>query len=186
MTPFRKDRPLAFGNVMTFDKLIQDISASYHFGPKGRVLVEEAVDLIARQPGGMSGFLERFRVAGFGDDVASWLEGASPVPLSGQEVEQALGSDTVREIAHKVGASQSFVRTVLGYAIPKIISLFARSGLSDLALPLAFPPAEERAPRGPEQIPVPRAWKAELRGLAPLCGSRRGSFQVLRCSLCSE
>ncbi len=140
---------------MTFDTLIQDISASYHFGPKGRSLVEETVDLIARQPGGMSGFLERFRVAGFGDEVASWLEGATPVPLSGQEVEQALGSDTLREIAHKVGASQCFVRTVLGYAIPKIISHFAQAGFPDLALPLGFSPADERAPRGPQQIPAP-------------------------------
>lgn len=141
---------------MTFDTLIQEISAGYHFGPKGRALVEEAVDLIARQPGGISGFLERFRVAGFGDEVTSWLEGATPVPLSGQEVEQALGSDTLREIAHKVGASQSFVRTVLGYAIPKIIHHFTQAGLPVLALPLGFlPAAEEALRRGPEQKPAP-------------------------------
>src|ERR1700730_2707473 len=64
-----------FDKLITFDELIQEISARYHLGPKGRSLIEETVDLIARQPGGVSGFLERFKAAGFAAEVASWVAG---------------------------------------------------------------------------------------------------------------
>ena len=50
------------------------------------------------------------------------------MPLSGQEVEQTLGSDVIRGIANKIGVSQRFARTILGYAIPKIIVLRAQDG----------------------------------------------------------
>ena len=123
-----------FSKPITFDKLIQDISSRYHLGPKGRSLVEEALDLIAREPGGIGGFLDRFKAAGLGTEVASWLAGTDSVLLSGQEVEQTLGSDAIGEIADKAGVTQRFARTVLGYAIPKIISMLAQSGFLDAAV----------------------------------------------------
>jgi hypothetical protein len=52
-----------FGKPISFEKLIQEISSRYHLGPKGRSLVEEALDLIAEHPGGISGFLDRFKAA---------------------------------------------------------------------------------------------------------------------------
>ena len=118
-----------FNKPIAFDKLIQEISSRYHLGPKGRSLIEEALDMIAQQPGGIGGFLDRFKAAGFAAKVASWLAGTDLVPLSGQEVEQALGSKSIGEIADKAGVTQRFARTVLGYAIPKIISMLAQSGV---------------------------------------------------------
>ena len=138
--------------MVAFGKLIHDISSRYHLGPKGGLLVERALDLIASQPGGVRGFLDRFRVAGFGEEVASWTEGTAPVPLTGQEVEQALGSKAVKEIADKVRVSQVFARTVLGYAIPRIISELAQSSLTDLALPHAAPPIDEPIRHGARPI----------------------------------
>jgi uncharacterized protein YidB (DUF937 family) len=123
-----------FDKLITFDELIQEISARYHLGPKSRSLIQETVDLIAREPGGISGFLERFKAAGFAAEVASWVAGTDDaVPLSGQEVEETLGSGVISEIADKAGVSQRFARTILGYAIPKIIVLRAQGG--------AIPPA---------------------------------------------
>jgi OmpA-OmpF porin, OOP family len=84
--------------------------------------------LIKRQPGGIGGFVNRFKAAGFAVEVASWLGGPDPVPLSGQEVEQTLGSDVISGIANKIGVSERFARTILGYAIPKIIVLQAQGG----------------------------------------------------------
>jgi len=108
-----------FDKPITFDKLIQDISARYHLGPKSRSLVEETVDIIDRDPGGIDRFLDRLKVAGLTAEVASWLAGADPVPLSGHEVEQTLGPEVITKIADKAGVSARFARTVLGYAIPK-------------------------------------------------------------------
>ncbi|MGH6801579.1 MAG: YidB family protein, partial [Methylocella sp.] len=103
--------------MATFDKLVQDIGARYHLGPKGRPLVQETLHLIDGAPGGISGFLDRFKAAGYTAEVASWLGGTDAVPLSGQEVEETLGSEVISEIADKASISQRYARTVLAYAI---------------------------------------------------------------------
>jgi OOP family OmpA-OmpF porin len=139
-----------FDMLITFDKLIQELSARYHLGPKGRSFVQETVDLIARQPGGIRGFLNRFKAAGFAAEVASWVAGTDAVPLSGQEVEETLGSGVISEIADKAGVSQRFARTILGYAIPKIIGQLTQGGFVDLAIP--SPHADEITLPGAAQI----------------------------------
>jgi OmpA-OmpF porin, OOP family len=119
--------------MAAFDKLIQEIGTRYSLGPKAYPLVQETLGLIKRQPGGIGSFVNRFKAAGFAVEVASWLGGPDPVPLSGQEVEQTLGSDVISGIANKIDVSQGFARTILGYAIPEIIVLRAQDG--------AIPPA---------------------------------------------
>jgi len=153
--------------MLTFDKLIQDISSRYHLGPKGRSLVEAALVMIAEQPGGVGDFLDRFKAAGLAAEVASWLAGSDPVPLSGQEVERTLGSDAISEIADKAGVSERFARTILGYAIPKIISMLAQSGFLDVAIPTASSRVDE--------IPLS---KTMLRARRSLTRSRRCSEPI--------
>ncbi len=122
--------------MAAFDKLIQEIGSRYSLGPEAYPLVQETLGLIKRQPGGIGGFVNRFKAAGFAVEVASWLGGPDPVPLSGQEVEQTLGSDVISGIANKIGVSQRFARTILGYAIPKIVVVRAQGG----AIPPAISP----------------------------------------------
>jgi uncharacterized protein YidB (DUF937 family) len=150
--------------MATFDELIQEIESRYSLGPKASPLVQETVGLISGQPGGMGGFLDRFKAAGFAAEVASWSGETEVVPLSGQEVEATLGSDVISEIANNVGISQSFARTIMGYAIPKIIVLLAQgeavpsaipaseSSVLDSAIPLSSSAVEEITQPGPEQI----------------------------------
>ncbi|HXN88028.1 MAG TPA: YidB family protein [Methylocella sp.] len=150
--------------MATFDELIQDIGSQYSLGPKASPLVQETLALISGQPGGMDAFLDRYKAAGFAAEVASWSGGTEVVPLSGQEVEATLGSDVISEIANKVGISQSFARTIMGYAIPKIIVLLAQgeavppaipaseSSVLDSAIQLSFSPVEEIPQPGAEQI----------------------------------
>jgi uncharacterized protein YidB (DUF937 family) len=155
--------------MATFDELIQNIGSQYSLGPNASLLVQETVGLISGQPGGIDGFLDRFKAAGFATEVASWSGGTEVVPLSGQEVEDTLGSDVISEIAKKVGISQSFARTIMGYAIPKIIVLLAQgetipsaipasaSSVLDTAIPLSSSPVEEITQPGPELIRPSRA-----------------------------
>jgi uncharacterized protein YidB (DUF937 family) len=155
--------------MATFDELIQDIGSQYSLGPKASPLVQETLALISGKPGGMGGFLDRFKAAGFAAEVASWSGGTEVVPLSGQEVEVTLGSDVISEIANKVGISQSFARTIMGFAIPKIIVLLAqgeavpppipasKSSLPDVAIQLLSSPVEEIPQPGAEQIRPSRA-----------------------------
>src|ERR1700731_5058704 len=143
------------GKMATFDKLIQEIGSRYCIGPKACPLVQETLGLI------IGGFLDRFKAAGFATQVAFWSGGTEVMPLSGQEVEETLGSDVISEIANKAGVSQSFARTIMGYAIPKVIVLLAQgeavpsaipaseSSVLDSAIPLSSSPVEEITQPGP-------------------------------------
>jgi hypothetical protein len=75
--------------MATFDELIQDIGSQYSLGPKASPLVQETVGLISGQPGGIGGFLGRFKAAGSrrGCFPVRWNRG---LPLSGQGVEVTL------------------------------------------------------------------------------------------------
>jgi outer membrane protein OmpA-like peptidoglycan-associated protein/uncharacterized protein YidB (DUF937 family) len=142
--------------VVTFDILIDDIDARYCLGPKAAPFIQETSRLVSKHPGGIGGVVRRFRDAGFAVEVASWLGGSDPVPLSGQEVEQTLGSEVVSGIANKIGVSQHFAGTILGYAIPSIIVLMAQGGAVPSALRASvsriFGLAIPRSPSRPEEI----------------------------------
>jgi uncharacterized protein YidB (DUF937 family) len=150
--------------MATFDELIQEIESRYSLGPKASPLVHEILGLISGQPGGMGGFLDRFKAAGFATEVASWSGGTEVVPLSGEEVERTLGSEVISETAKKADISQSFARTIMGDAIPKVIVLLAhgeavpsaipasKSSVLDSAIPLSSSPAKEIPQPGAVQI----------------------------------
>ncbi|HEY8031801.1 MAG TPA: YidB family protein [Methylocella sp.] len=135
--------------MTAFDELIQELDSRFSLGPKANLLVQETAGLISGQPGGMESFLDKFKAAGFATEVASWSVGTEIVPLLGQEVEQTLGSDVISEIAKKADISQSFARTIMGDAIPKIIVLLAKGE----AIPPAVPASE--SPVLDSAIPLP-------------------------------
>ena len=64
--------------MATIDKLIQEIGSRYCLGPNAYSLVQETLGLIKRQPGGIGGFVNRFKAAGFAVEVASWLGWTRP------------------------------------------------------------------------------------------------------------
>ena len=165
----------------SFDKLIQDLDTRYRLGPKAGLLAQETLGLITGQPGGIGGFVNRFKAAGFAVEVASWLGGSDPVPLSGQEVERALGCEVISKIADRIGVSQIFARTILGYAIPEIIVLRAQGGaippaisawaasFRDSAIPLSSTPINEITQHRAEQIrPSRTEYSGAAAGLRPL------------------
>lgn len=126
--------------MASFDNLIHEIDARYRLGAKAAPLVHETVRLVYKQPGGLRGFVQKFQIAGFAVEVASWLDGCEPVPLSGQEVEETLGSDAVTKVAANIGLSQTFTRTILGCAIPHVVARLAKGG----AISTAFRAFAER------------------------------------------
>ena len=164
---------MATFDKLTFDRLIQEIGARYHLGAKGRLLVQETLDLIAGAPGGISGFLDRFKAAGFTAEVASWVGGTEAVALSGQEVEKTLGSGVISEIADKAGVSQRFARTILGYAIPKIIGQLAQGG----ALPSAIPSAASSFPELTIPLSSSHTGEITLPGAEQIRQIRPGSME---------
>src|SRR5579885_752554 len=81
---------------------------------KATSLMSNLLGLIQGQSGGLSGFLDRFRLAGLGVAVSSWLRGGSK-PLSGENLQSVLGRDTVISLAERSGLSASTTASTLAF-----------------------------------------------------------------------
>ena len=134
------------------DGLTEDIAMRFDLGLKARALVRDLSSLIAAQPGGIDGFLDKFRATGLEAKVASWLGGRSPMALSVREVKMALGDEVIEGIAEDTGVSEGFASGVLGYAIPKIIGLLT----SGEAIPEEIPSGALRSPGSAHPFSAPR------------------------------
>ncbi len=87
------------------------------------------------EPGGVAGFLDRFKNAGLASLVSSWLGNKNPDPMSNQQVEQGLGTSIINMIAGKLGLGGSFITPALGYVIPKLIGMLT----PDKTIPSTIP-----------------------------------------------
>jgi outer membrane protein OmpA-like peptidoglycan-associated protein/uncharacterized protein YidB (DUF937 family) len=110
------------------DELTDDIAERFDLGPKAPALVQEVLGLISAQPEGIGGFLNKVEAADLEEKVASWVGSPYPMALSVVEVKKALGAEAIKTIAKNAGLTENFACKVLGYAIPKIISLLAADG----------------------------------------------------------
>src|SRR5215469_11700922 len=107
--------------MAVFDNVIEDAAGRFGLGAKAGPLLREVVQLITGSPGGIGGFIDKFRSAGLGTQVASWLGRADGAALTGPQVEQALGSSVLGGIASRLGLAGGVVATAIGYLLPKVI-----------------------------------------------------------------
>ena len=83
---------------------------------------------IGAKLGGLPGILKKFTDSGMGDKVQSWLGKGENAPLTGDEVEKALGSDTIQEMATKTGGSATEVKSGLAGMIPGLVDKLSPDG----------------------------------------------------------
>lgn len=139
-----------------FDELIADVGSRFRLGPKGEALLQELVGLIKDHPDGVGGFVNQFKSAGFGDQVASWLGDSEGAALSGPQVEKALGRGVIAAIASKLALGPGTVGDAIGYATPKLVGLLTPGGIIPKLLPasIADLPSVE-PPRLPRHLAKP-------------------------------
>jgi outer membrane protein OmpA-like peptidoglycan-associated protein/uncharacterized protein YidB (DUF937 family) len=112
-----------------FDALISDIEGRFNLGANANSLIREILRLITGSPGGLGGFLDRFKSAGLGSEVNAWLGHPDASPLPANQVDEALGSKTLGMIASKLGMGVSAVSAIAGYTIPKLIGALTPGGI---------------------------------------------------------
>src|SRR6516164_6030033 len=117
------------------DNVIEDVGSQFGLGPKAGPLLREVIQLITGSPGGLNGFIDKFRSAGLGSQVASWLGRADGAALTGPQVEQALGSSVLGGIANRLGLAGGIVGTAVGYLLPKVIGQMTPGGVVPTSMP---------------------------------------------------
>jgi uncharacterized protein YidB (DUF937 family) len=107
-----------------FDPIIARAARDSALGEAAGPLVREASALIDGD--GLDRFLDRFRAAGMGGVVATWLGRSGGQPLTADQVEDVLGALPVTDIAGRVGLNRERTGTALGQIIPEIVGALTR------------------------------------------------------------
>jgi uncharacterized protein YidB (DUF937 family) len=80
---------------------------------------------LLQQKGGLGGVLDAFRNSGMAAHADSWVAGGPNLPVSGDQVEQALGSPIIDLIASRLGLSPDQAKATLSQLVPAITSRMA-------------------------------------------------------------
>ncbi|QEY24880.1 YidB family protein [Neisseria animalis] len=84
-------------------------------------MVEMAMELVQQQ-GGLGNLIGRLQQGGLGDALNSWISTEQDnVPVSGSEVQNALGSDVIAQIAQKFGFDNQQVSELLAKVLPMLV-----------------------------------------------------------------
>src|SRR5262249_1747595 len=118
------------------DTIINDIAARFGLdGAKASVLLREFLKYMTASPGGLGGFIEKFKSAGLSQDVSKWLGSTDAAPLTSSQIGQALGTNTIDTIAQKVGIPSGVTAAALGYLAPKLVGKLTPNGVINSSIP---------------------------------------------------
>jgi len=78
--------------------------------------------------GGLAGLIEGFQRSGLGDVVSQWISTGPNPPVTGEQVTQALGHDTVNQFAEKAGVPASQAGSLLAKLLPSAVDHLTPDG----------------------------------------------------------
>ena len=80
------------------------------------------------QQGGLGGLVGKFEQAGLGGAINSWIGGGPNEPVSGEQITSALGSNTVSDMAARLGLNPDDVASQLSQVLPGLINHLTPEG----------------------------------------------------------
>lgn len=95
-------------------------------GEKGAI-AQVAIDLF-NQNGGLPGVLEKFKAAGFADEVASWVGTGSNLPVTAAQIVQVLGSTTIQAASNKLGIKADEISAKIAEYLPQVVDRMTPNG----------------------------------------------------------
>jgi uncharacterized protein YidB (DUF937 family) len=87
------------------------------------------VNNLIEKHGGVQGVLAQLEQQGLGGTVKSWVSDGSNQPITADQIHQAFGSDTVKELAAKVGLSPDVLAAKLSQVLPQAIDKLTPAGV---------------------------------------------------------
>jgi len=71
--------------------------------------------------GGLSAIVAKLEQSGLGDQVKSWIGSGQNLPITAEQLQQVLGSDTVRQLAAKFNIPVDELAKVLAQQLPAAV-----------------------------------------------------------------
>jgi len=98
-------------------------------GSSQNPLMDIVMGLITNpQSGGLQGLIQTFKEKGLGDAMSSWISTGKNQSVSGDQIQHALGSNIIQQIAQQLGSSKSEVSGGLANLLPDIIDKLTPTG----------------------------------------------------------
>jgi len=129
-----------------FDSVLADFAGRFGLGSQASPLLREVLQLMTGQPGGIGGFLEQMKSSGLGTEVASWLGNPNAAPLTGQQIEKAVGASSLGAIAGRLGLAGGATGAAMGYLLPKVVGLLTPGKVIPSGIPASVSDVLAAAP----------------------------------------
>lgn len=112
------------------DDLLQQVSKlASSMSPDHAGLADGVLDIIKnKDSGGLAGLVQSFRDKGLGDLVSSWVGAGQNSPVSSEQIQSALGSERLKQLAAKVGIAPETAASGLALVLPKLIDKLTPDG----------------------------------------------------------
>ena len=78
--------------------------------------------------GGIGDLIGRFQQGGLGNVVGSWIGTGQNLPVSPDQLQSVLGSDTIANIAQQLGLSHGDAASQLSHMLPQVIDKLTPNG----------------------------------------------------------
>jgi len=98
-------------------------------GSGGNPLLDTVLSMVNNpDTGGLAGLLQKFQEHGLGDVADSWVSTGKNLPISGDQIQEALGSGALGDIASKLGLSTGDVSSQLAGLLPGVVDKLTPNG----------------------------------------------------------
>jgi len=90
-------------------------------------LLQAALQLI-QQNGGLTGIISKFEHGGMVDEVGSWVGTGAKIPITGNQLQEILGTGSIGQIAQQLGLSHGDASSGLAQILPQIVDKLTPTG----------------------------------------------------------
>jgi uncharacterized protein YidB (DUF937 family) len=113
-----------------FDSAVEEVKERFGLSTEqAGALLAGLLGLISDpKSGSFSGFIDRFNNVGLGDTARSWVTTGDNTPISNEQLESALGFDTLASIADRARVDRDTATTALAGMIPHVVNELTPDG----------------------------------------------------------
>ncbi|MCB1930258.1 MAG: DUF937 domain-containing protein [Rhodocyclaceae bacterium] len=107
-----------------FDQLASQVLG----GGDGQSSLLQLAQQLLQEEGGLQGLVAQLQQAGLGDQVSSWLGTGANLPVSPDQIRDAIGGDMLANLAGQVGLSTEAASQGIADYLPQLVDRLSPNG----------------------------------------------------------
>ena len=112
----------------TLDSLLQQVKGELSGGTEQQHRIASSLITQLSSGGGLASLVQSFTASGLGQQVKSWIGTGANLPVTAQQIQQALGSDRIRQLATEHGIDPQQISAHLAQILPVVVDKLTPNG----------------------------------------------------------